>query len=176
MNLPVGYLIGLGSNIAPEKNLPEILRQLLGIHPQITLSRVLRTEPKGIDSAHAFLNAVVFLPTSLPADELKRRTNAIEINLGRDRSRPDKKKIDRTADIDLLMKTHPTQLDKPLDTIESYLLPSAREVIAYISGAPLPAIEGEIVSIALEGVRLGEAPTTIHCDDSTGLIRIIQHA
>lgn len=177
MNLPIGYLIGLGSNIEPGKHLPEMLRGLLRIHPMLMISRVVRTKPKGIQSDNDFLNAVVFLPVDMPADELKIKTNAIEAALGRDRSRADKKLIDRTADIDLLIRTEPGQRDEVLDQIESYLLARAREMFAYIAGQPLMPIDKQttVQTITLDDVSLGEAPTTVYRDDRTGLIRVINN-
>lgn len=176
MNLPVGYLIGLGSNIAPAQNMPAMLAGLLDIHPRLMVSRIVRTAPKGIDSPHDFLNAVVFLPVDMPADELKQRTNAIEAKLGRDRSRPDKKLIDRTADIDLLLRTEPGQRDERLDQIESYLLLRAKEMFDYIAGRPTPAVTPatQIETVMLDGCTLGQTPATIDRDDRTGLIRVIE--
>lgn len=176
MNLPVGYLIGLGSNLAPERNIPAMLLGLLAIHPSLMVSRIVRTAPKGIDSEHDFLNAVVFLPTDLPAQELKQRTNAIEAELGRDRSRPDKKWIDRTADIDLLLRIEPGQRDEVLDQIESYLLPRAKEMFDYLIGRPTKAVSADtrVETVLLQGCTLGQTPTTIDRDNRTGLIRIIE--
>lgn len=176
MNLPVGYLIGLGSNIAPAQNIPAMLAGLLDIHPRLMVSRIVRTAPKGIDSPHDFLNAVVFLPVDMPADELKQRTNAIEAKLGRDRSRSDKKLIDRTADIDLLLRTEPGQRDERLDQIESYLLPRAKEMFDYIAGRPTPAVTPgtQIETVMLDGCTLGQTPATIDRDDRAGLIRVIE--
>lgn len=156
--------------------MPAMLEGLLAVHPRLMLSRIVRTAPKGIDSKNDFLNAVVFLPVDLPAIELKQKTNAIEAALGRDRSRPDKKLIDRTADIDLLLRTEPGQRDEVLDRIESYLLPRAREMFDYLAGRPIPPVsaDSQIATVLLSGCRLGQAPTTIDRDQRTGLIRVVE--
>lgn len=173
--MPSGYLLGIGSNVAPDQNVPAVLKGLLTIAPQLYLSRVVRTVPEGMQSAHDFLNVVVLLPTTLSAAALKQQTNRIEEALGRDRSAPDRKTRDRPADIDLL--THVTgarQIRLPMIK-ENYLRPLAEELLHHLQGRALPAANGVITAITLDGLRLGETPTAIYRDHRTGLIRIGEH-
>ena len=96
------YLCGLGSNIEPEYNMPKALSLLMDEANWIWISEIIRTEPVGIQTTHYFLNAlVVFWSTKRPYD-LKRRFNAIEKTLGRDRDDPNRRLKDHTIDMDVI--------------------------------------------------------------------------
>lgn len=168
------YLLGIGSNVAPQQNVPAILMALLAISPRLYVSRIVRTAPEGMVSAHDFLNAVVLLDTPLAPQALKQQTNRIEEALGRDRSAPDCKIRDRPADIDLLgcmARGHRTRLP---DIKEDYLRPLAAELIDYVRQRPLRPPSGTIAAVRLGTLQLGQTPTAIYRDDRSALIRICE--
>ena len=96
------YFLGLGSNIEPEKYIPKIIAALFEWSARVDVSKVYWTAPENLDSQRHFLNAAVRIESELEQAELKQKLVAIEEDLGRDRSDPDKKIKDRTADIDIL--------------------------------------------------------------------------
>lgn len=100
--LDAGYVIGFGSNLAPAANAARVLRALTLRFGRLYASSAYVTAPVAIAGDKDFLNAALFLPTRLGAAELKRYCSELETALGRDRSRPDRKLRDRTADLDLL--------------------------------------------------------------------------
>ncbi len=170
-----GHLLVLGSNLQPEQHLGAMLDGLLAIAPTLYLSRVAWTPPIGLDSAHRFLNAAVFLPTSLASAALKQACIAIEERLGRDRSHPDRKHRDRPADIDLIAAVTDIGHDAVALPEEIYLAPFARDVLAYVRGDAPPDLHWPATRIAYAGQFLGEAPATIHRDHGTGLVRVGEH-
>lgn len=170
--MPSSYLLGIGSNVAPEQNVPAVLKALLAISPQLYLSRVVQTVPENMISAHDFLNVVVLVATDLSPEALKQQTNRIEETLGRDRSAPDRKIRDRPADIDLLTRiTEARRTQLPMIK-ENYLRPLAEELLDYLQNRPLRKPNGVITLIQLDDLQLGETPTAIYRDDRTGLIRV----
>jgi 2-amino-4-hydroxy-6-hydroxymethyldihydropteridine diphosphokinase len=170
--VPSGYLLGIGSNVAPEQNVPAVLKALLILSPQLYLSRIVRTVPEGMSSAHDFLNVVVLVATELSPEALKQQTNRIEEALGRDRSAPDRKTRDRPADIDLLTRISDARQTELPAIKENYLRPLAEELLDYLQNRPLRTPNGVVTPIQLDELRLGETPAAIYRDDRTGLIRI----
>ena len=96
------YLCGLGSNIEPEYSISKTLSRLIDEVRWLWVSEIIRTEPVGIQSTHYFLNALVAFWSSEKPEILKRRLNAIEKELGRDRNDPKRSLKDHTMDIDIL--------------------------------------------------------------------------
>ncbi|NQD36406.1 2-amino-4-hydroxy-6-hydroxymethyldihydropteridine diphosphokinase [Permianibacter sp. IMCC34836] len=168
--MPSGYLLGIGSNVAPEQNVPAVLKALLAISPQLYLSRVVRTAPEGMQSAHDFLNVVVLVTSDLSPEALKQQTNRIEEALGRDRSAPDRKTRDRPADIDLLTRIRNARRTQLPMIKENYLRPLAEELLDYLQNRPLRAPNGVVTPIHLDGLSLGEMPATVSLDTATGVI------
>ena len=97
-----GYLLGIGSNLSPNRNIAHIIKALLEQFPELSLSRVLHIPPVGMNSQHDFLNIAVFIETELAQTELKALCNDLETQLGRDRDDPASKIKDRPADLDIL--------------------------------------------------------------------------
>jgi len=96
------FVLGLGSNILPEENLPKALT-LLREYVQVTqVSTAWETPPAGEDaSGPNFLNAAAIIRTPLNAEALKTQViQAIETRLGRQRSTS--KNAPRTIDLDIL--------------------------------------------------------------------------
>ncbi|HKK13587.1 MAG TPA: 2-amino-4-hydroxy-6-hydroxymethyldihydropteridine diphosphokinase [Gammaproteobacteria bacterium] len=105
-----GFFVGLGSNLAPERNVPAVVDHLLGHFGGLWISPVVRTAPLGIDTPHAFLNAVLFVETDEGQARVKAFFNALEEALGRDRSDRHRDRLDRPADLDILMHYRPGEM------------------------------------------------------------------
>lgn len=94
--------VTLGSNIEPEKNLPEAVRLLAERVMLLRASRVFRSAPVGSEGQPDFLNAAVLVETDLPPYNLKfNALRDIEQQLGRVRSAD--KFAARTIDLDLAL-------------------------------------------------------------------------
>ena len=96
------YFIALGSNIEPEYNILKMIEALFDISQVVDISEIIRTAPVGLNSKKYFLNTVVRIKIDRDRPTLKLELNAIEERLGRDRSNPNRKYKDRTADLDIL--------------------------------------------------------------------------
>ena len=95
--------LALGSNIAPETNLPAAVERLADYGSVVRVSTVWESRPVGDTDQANFLNAAVLLETPLSAEELKRVAIAeIEQSLGRERD-PQNKNAARTIDIDIAL-------------------------------------------------------------------------
>ncbi len=102
---PIGprrALILLGSNIDPERHLPEAVRRLGEQLRLVAVSRVWESDPVGAPGTPRFLNAAVLVETELPPRRLKfGLLRPLEERLGRrrgaDRNAP------RTLDLDLAL-------------------------------------------------------------------------
>lgn len=171
-----GYLLGIGSNIEPESNIAEIIRLLLVQLPQLSLGRVLKIPPIGMNSQRDFYNLVVFIETAMTELELKAICNDIEITLGRDRNDPARKTKDRTADLDILTKAvFPEDGGRVVSSItdEYFLYPLIEEMNAYLSNRDYSPQQAG-VAITIDGLTFGQAPTTIHGNTRTSNERVAQ--
>lgn len=171
-----GYLVGIGSNIEPQANIAKIIQLLLRQLPRLSLSRVLKIPPIGMNSQRDFLNVVVFIESDMTEIELKTICNDIEITLGRDRRDPARKTKDRTADLDILTKaTFPEDSSRMVNDItdEYFLYPLLEEINAYLSNRDYAAPQaGETITV--DNLTFGQTATTINGDANTGNERIIQ--
>ena len=94
--------IGIGSNIAPEKNIREALRRLAQSARIVSISTFYQEPAIGRPDERDFYNGVVAIDTDLPAAELKWNVlRTIEAALGRLRTAD--KYASRTIDLDLLL-------------------------------------------------------------------------
>lgn len=158
------YFIGIGSNIAPEKNVAAGLRELLASGSRVVISRILQTRPVGMESENTFYNLVAYLETALEADFLKKRFNAIEQALGRDRSDPERGVKDRPLDLDILVQLGPeTDWDLIFPEVDSYYRPLLEELVAHMQGQPSPnGLNGQMLGIVdWEGEEVGRRPREI---------------
>src|SRR5471030_2167107 len=126
-----GHFIGIGSNIGAEVHVSQAIRGLLAVSQELTLSRVLTTQPMGIASRSPFLNAVAYLRNDLSAHELKKHLNMVEGQLGRDRSDPERGKKDRSIDLDVLLSPQPESVEISVEQVsdETYYRPQMLELI-----------------------------------------------
>jgi 2-amino-4-hydroxy-6-hydroxymethyldihydropteridine diphosphokinase len=92
----------LGSNIAPETNLPAAVARIGQRGTIVRISNVWQTAPVGFADQPDFCNAAVVLETSLTRDELRQALRSIEDVLGRVRD-PSNKNAPRTIDIDIVV-------------------------------------------------------------------------
>jgi 2-amino-4-hydroxy-6-hydroxymethyldihydropteridine diphosphokinase len=94
--------LSLGSNIAPERNLPAAVRQLGRYGKVVRVSGVWESPPLGDVDQPDYLNAALLLATPLTADELKiTAIAAIEARLGRVRNA--NRNAPRPIDIDIML-------------------------------------------------------------------------
>jgi 2-amino-4-hydroxy-6-hydroxymethyldihydropteridine diphosphokinase len=94
-------IIGIGSNINPENNIPESLTLLKQQVEIIAISSWVKTAPIGITDQDDFINGAVRIRTALSRDSLFNYLKKIEDKLGRDRTLP--KFGPRTIDLDIVV-------------------------------------------------------------------------
>lgn len=99
------YLIGLGSNIYPEKYLFEAIQSLKFQLDIISLSPVLVNPPCGYSFKNEFHNQLLLVHTPLLEKPLKDIFEQIEFELGREAKTPARKLKDRTIDIDIISQS-----------------------------------------------------------------------
>lgn len=165
-----GYIIGVGSNIEPERNSLAVLDKLAARFGSIIVSRMYYTDPVGMKSPRRFINFSVYVRSHLAPAQFKAVCTGIEIELGRNRSDPSSKTADRPADIDLLVEVPCQELATANVGDSAYFLQPTREIIALLLETPVPRAKGELCVIS----PLGDTPTTVDHDDRTGLIVIGQ--
>ncbi|MEJ2447510.1 MAG: 2-amino-4-hydroxy-6-hydroxymethyldihydropteridine diphosphokinase [Anaerolineales bacterium] len=116
-------LIGLGSNIEPDHNLPTALNLLSELTHLIERSFIWKSRAVG-SSGPDYLNAAALIETSLSYDELKSDVlSVIETRLGRVRSV--NKYMDRTIDLDVLVYNG-REMDPELWTQAHVAVPAAQ--------------------------------------------------
>jgi len=116
-------LIGLGSNIDPDRNLPVALDLLSELTHIIQRSSIWKTRAVG-SSGPDYLNAAALIKTSLSYEELKSDVlSVIETQLGRVRSA--NKYMDRTIDLDVLV-FNGYEMDPELWTQAHVAVPAAQ--------------------------------------------------
>ena len=92
--------LSLGSNIEPERNLAEALRQLRSQFSNVVESHWYRTRAVGFNGAD-FINLAVAIDTDFDAGALKHWLRALEARQSRDRAQP--RFSDRTLDVDIVL-------------------------------------------------------------------------
>lgn len=93
-------IIGLGSNIHPEENIRQAIRELGKTVKIIRETGLILTAPIGIVNQPDFLNGAILAETPLSMEELTPLLKTVEDLLGRDRSMP--RFGPRTIDLDIL--------------------------------------------------------------------------
>jgi len=115
-------ILGLGSNIVPEHNLPEALRRLAAVVKIDAVSSLWETTAIG-SAGPVFLNAAASLQTKYDRVELKSRVLwVIETSLGRVRSAD--KNAPRPIDLDILVFNGEV-LDGSIFKLDHLILPLA---------------------------------------------------
>lgn len=114
------YLLGLGSNIEPQKHLRDALMALENLGQVLDSSPVLITQPVGDTFHQEFCNQLVVFHSALPAPLLKQRLLSVETGLGREPKCPSRATRDRTIDIDILGQADSARECARLQPEESY--------------------------------------------------------
>jgi 2-amino-4-hydroxy-6-hydroxymethyldihydropteridine diphosphokinase len=95
--------IGLGANLGEaERTLQAAMEELAAAGQVMARSSLYRTEPVGVESQPAFVNAAVIVETEMEAEALLDFLLEVERRYGRDRKR-ETPKGPRTLDLDLLL-------------------------------------------------------------------------
>ncbi len=122
--------ISVGSNIEPEKNIREGIKQLYRMFSDITLSSVYLSEAIGF-SGDDFYNLVVGAETSSSVSDVRSEFKVIELASGR---QPDAAKFSsRSLDLDLLLYDNvicrePVRLPRPEITFNAFVLRPLAEI------------------------------------------------
>jgi 2-amino-4-hydroxy-6-hydroxymethyldihydropteridine diphosphokinase len=94
-------IIGIGSNIDAQLNIPEMLR-LLGTDVQIVqVSKMIQTKPIGLINQADYTNGAVRIRTEMELETLTSYLKELEDRMGRDRSQ--QKFGPRNIDLDILV-------------------------------------------------------------------------
>jgi 2-amino-4-hydroxy-6-hydroxymethyldihydropteridine diphosphokinase len=99
--LPEPAFVLLGSNIAPERYLPQGIKALPSVGRVVRVSPFYQSPAVGPRRAPDYLNAAVLLETDLPALEILRQLRHLEASHGRRRTAD--KFAPRTLDLDLCL-------------------------------------------------------------------------
>jgi 2-amino-4-hydroxy-6-hydroxymethyldihydropteridine diphosphokinase len=94
-------IIGIGSNIEAEKNIPEMLRILAEKVKIVQVSELVQTKPIGITEQADYTNGAVRIRTAMKLETLSSYLKRLEDRLGRDRSQ--QKFGPRNIDLDILI-------------------------------------------------------------------------
>ena len=94
-------IIGIGSNIEADQNIPIMLGFLGGRVEIIQVSQMVKTKPIGIAEQADYTNGAVRIRTEMSLDALSSYLKALEDQMGRDRTQP--KFGPRNIDLDILI-------------------------------------------------------------------------
>ena len=119
-------IIGVGSNINADINIPHMLKLLDKQVEILKISKMIRTKPVGNINQPDYTNGAIKIATPLKKEALKNLLKSIEDDLGRDRTAP--KYSPRTMDLDLVV-WNGRILDKDYHT-RDFLRKSVQEVIS----------------------------------------------
>ncbi len=94
-------IIGVGSNIDAESNIPKMMNLLRQHVEVVQVSTFIKTKPIGIKEQPDYVNGAVKIRTQLTFEELNVRLKNIEDQMGRDRTGP--KYGPRCIDLDVVV-------------------------------------------------------------------------
>ncbi len=94
-------IIGIGSNIDPERNIAAALFLLRSDHELVSISSMVKTAPIGIVEQPDFINGAARVYTNLELLDFKDYLKGVEDQLNRDRTVP--KYGPRTIDLDIVV-------------------------------------------------------------------------
>ncbi len=94
-------VIGIGSNIQPETNIPKAISKIGQTHRIVKESSLVETAPIGSRDQSPFLNGALLIETELDRDDLKAWLLRVESELGRVRGTD--KNAPRTIDLDIVV-------------------------------------------------------------------------
>ena len=94
-------IIGIGSNINPQKNIETAQKMIAEKQLLLAQSQFVETEPIGYLKQLNFFNGVIFIETRYEREELKKQLKELEVKLGRIRT--ENKYGPRTIDLDIVV-------------------------------------------------------------------------
>jgi len=94
-------IIGIGSNVEADKNIPKMLSLLAEKVKIIQVSELVQTKPIGIIEQPDYINGAVLIRTEMNLEVLTKYLKKLEDRMGRDRSQ--KKFGPRSIDLDILI-------------------------------------------------------------------------
>ncbi|CCK76910.1 MAG: 2-amino-4-hydroxy-6-hydroxymethyldihydropteridine diphosphokinase [Oleispira antarctica] len=118
------YLIGLGSNIQPERNITMARKEIAQHVDILNHSPVLINPPCGHTFQFTFHNQILLIHSLQTATDLKAVFEAIEVRLGREAKCPERRFKDRPIDIDIL-----TQANTAKDALSTALKETYNQTI-----------------------------------------------
>jgi 2-amino-4-hydroxy-6-hydroxymethyldihydropteridine diphosphokinase len=154
--------IGLGGNLGDRAVNLERARSALtsGVLKPIAVSSLYETEPWGPVPQVRYLNQVMGAETALAPQELLTKLRAIEMGLGRDRSR-EQRYGPRTIDLDILLFDDVEVVEPGLEIPHPRLLERAFVLVPLFEIAPDLVVKGVAIRDAL--IRL----------DTKGVVRFM---
>ena len=170
------YVIGIGSNIEPARNVPAVLEALRDRFGRVAVSRILHTRPVHMDTERAFYNLAVMVETDLDATALKQVCNDIEIACGRNRGDPDSAIKDRPADLDILFEVTVSAGARARAIEEPYYREAVLDLLASTGLIEDQAVRLSypVVAVQVGSDALGETPATIHRQAGTGDVGVVE--
>jgi 2-amino-4-hydroxy-6-hydroxymethyldihydropteridine diphosphokinase len=94
-------IIGIGSNIDADRNIPEMFRHLAEKVEIVQVSQMVQTKPIGLAGQADYTNGAVLIRTDMNLEELTLYLKKLEDRMGRDRQQ--EKSGPRTIDLDILI-------------------------------------------------------------------------
>jgi 2-amino-4-hydroxy-6-hydroxymethyldihydropteridine diphosphokinase len=94
-------VIGAGSNIDPDRNIPAAREMIRQAHRLVSESRFVRTRPVGFIEQPDFCNGVFLVDTEMSRKDLDKWLKKVEEKLGRVRTQ--NKNGQRTIDLDIVV-------------------------------------------------------------------------
>ena len=166
----VEALVSLGSNVEPERNLPEAVRRLAELFALRAVSSAWSTQPVGPAGQPPFLNAAAVIATDASPTAVRERLRGVEAAMGR--RRPADPFAPRPIDLDLLLYGElvltegAVRLPDPELAHQAFLAVPAAEVRPRwrhpTTGEALAVVAGRVVAALPEearprraGIRLG---------------------
>ncbi len=94
-------ILGIGSNIEPQKHIAQVRRRIVEEHTLIAESRFVETEPIGKKDQPPFLNGAMLIETEMNREQLAQWLKSLENQLGRGHN--GEPYAPRTIDIDIIV-------------------------------------------------------------------------
>ena len=117
-------VIGIGSNIHPEKNIAKAMEIIARYQRVLEESTFVETHPVGYENQPNFINGAILIETGMDPKELKDWLKEIEHDLERNRGVP--KNGPRTIDLDIVV-WNGTVVDDDLHKLD-FLIDAVRKV------------------------------------------------
>lgn len=113
--------VTIGSNIEPQSNIANAIEKLTGHFGALTVFPRVYTPAQDIDSNDQFINTAAIFCARDDEDAIKAVLNRIEESLGRDRSDPNRSRLPRTCDIDIVALLESPQENVFISAKEPYV-------------------------------------------------------